>query len=148
MDVGPWFERAALALILVLVLWFPLSMTCLRNHLSTLPDTGTLANKVDRRQHPARHFVRSREADAGPRSLAVSSADGLEGHQPIRRALPRGGSTVPHRFVDRLPEVRPREPAVEGLPTLVRDLSSVKEFAPEPGKIMGPTTRILEIPRV
>jgi 4-amino-4-deoxy-L-arabinose transferase-like glycosyltransferase len=144
---SPWLERAALAIVLALVLWFPFSMTRLRNHLVTLPDTGTLANQwieahippdtsfgVERQTpvlDPARYRVQMES-----RVINVS----VEHYREAGVQYLIVSSTVYQRF-------SPENRQSKAYQRLFATCRLVKEFPPEPGKLMGPTIRILEVPK-
>jgi 4-amino-4-deoxy-L-arabinose transferase-like glycosyltransferase len=144
---SPWLERAALALALVLVLWFPLSMTLLRNHLSTLPDTGNLANQwIEANIPPDTSFGVERQTPVLDRTRYRVQMESRVINQSVEHYREAGvqylivSSTVYQRF-------GPENRQTKAYERLFKTCRLVKEFAPEPGKIMGPTIRILEIPR-
>ncbi|HEY7698572.1 MAG TPA: glycosyltransferase family 39 protein [Vicinamibacteria bacterium] len=144
---SPWLERAALALALVLVLWFPLSMTLLRNHLSTLPDTGNLANQwIEANIPPDTSFGVERQTPVLDRARYRVQMESRVINQSVEHYREAGvqylivSSTVYQRF-------GPENRQTKAYERLFKTCRLVKEFAPEPGKTMGPTIRILEIPR-
>ncbi len=144
---SPFFERAALALVLLLVLWFPLSMTRLRNHLSTLPDTGALANQwIEANIPPDTSFGVERQTPVLDRSRYRITMESRVINQAVEHYREAGvqylivSSTVYQRF-------NPEHRQSKAYKKLFETCRLVKEFAPVPGKIMGPTIRILEIPK-
>lgn len=139
-------EKTAAALLIVLVLWFPWSLSRYRNHMVTLPDTGTLAAEwIESRFPEGTHF-------------------GIERHTPVldpRRYQLTRESRVINVSVDHLREAGvqylivsstvygrfgPENRQSRRYRELFERCHLVKEFAPEEGRIMGPTIRILEIP--
>jgi len=144
---SPWLERAALAAVLVLVLWFPFSMTRLRNHLVTLPDTGTLASQwIDANMPPDTSFGVERQTPVLDGARYRISMESRVINQSVEHYREAGvqylivSSTVYQRF-------SPEHRQTKAYQRLFETCRLVKEFAPEPGKIMGPTIRILEIPK-
>jgi 4-amino-4-deoxy-L-arabinose transferase-like glycosyltransferase len=144
---SPWFDRAALALVLLLVLWFPFSMTRLRNHLENLPDTGTLANQwIEVNFPPDTSFGVERQTPVLDRSRYRVQMESRVINQSVEHYREAGvqylivSSTVYKRF-------GPEHRQTKAYERLFETCRVVKEFSPEPGKIMGPTIRILEVPK-
>jgi 4-amino-4-deoxy-L-arabinose transferase-like glycosyltransferase len=143
---SPWLERAVLALLLLGVLWFPLSMTRFRNHLLQLPDTGSLANQWIEKNIPSdTSFGIERQTPVLDRGRYRVSMESRVINQSVEHYREAGvqylivSSTVYQRFG---PEHRQSKAYLR----LFETCRLVKEFAPEPGKIIGPTIRILAIP--
>jgi 4-amino-4-deoxy-L-arabinose transferase-like glycosyltransferase len=144
---SPWLERATLAAVLALVLWFPFSMTRLWNHLATLPDTGTIANQWIEANIPP-------ESSIGvERQTPVLDGERYRVHmesrvinQSVEHYREAGvqylivSSTVYERF-------GPEHRQTKAYQRLFETCRLVKEFAPEEGKTIGPTIRILEVPK-
>ncbi len=144
---SPWLERAALAIALVGVLWFPLSMTRLRNHLVMLPDTGALANQWIEANLPAEtSFGLERQTPVLDRARYQVQMESRVINQSVEHYREAGvqylivSSTVYQRF-------SPEHRQSKAYQRLFETCRLVKEFPPEPGKTMGPTIRILEIPK-
>lgn len=144
---SPWLERAALAVVMVLVLWFPFSMTRLRNHLETLPDTGTLANQwIEANIPPDTSFGVERQTPVLDRARYRVQMESRVVNQSVEHYGEAGvqylivSSTVYQRF-------GPENRQSKAYQRLFETCRLVKEFTPEPGKIMGPTIRILEVPK-
>jgi 4-amino-4-deoxy-L-arabinose transferase-like glycosyltransferase len=144
---SPWLDRAALAFLLVLVLWFPFSMTRLHNHLATLPDTGTLANQWIEANVPAdTSFGVERQTPVLDRARYRVQMESRVINQSAEHYREAGvqylivSSTVYQRF-------GPEHRQSKAYQRLFETCRLVKEFPPEPGKLMGPTIRILEIPK-
>jgi hypothetical protein len=144
---SPWLERAALAVVMVLVLWFPFSMTRMRNHLETLPDTGTLANQwIEANIPPDTSFGVERQTPVLDRARYRVQMESRVINQSVEHYGEAGvqylivSSTVYQRF-------GPEHRQSKAYQRLFESCRLVKEFTPEPGKIMGPTIRILEVPK-
>jgi 4-amino-4-deoxy-L-arabinose transferase-like glycosyltransferase len=141
-----WLDRAALAAVLTLVLWFPSSMTLRWNHLATLPDTGTIANQwIEANIPPESSIGVERQTpvlDQARYRVQIESRVINQSVEHYREAGVRYlvvSSTVYERF-------GPEHRQTRAYQRLFETCRLVKEFAPEPGKTMGPTIRILEIP--
>ncbi len=144
---SPWLERAALAAVLMLVLWFPLSMTRLHNHLATLPDTGALANQwIEANIAPDTSFGVERQTPVLDRERYKVQMESRVINQSVEHYREAGvqylivSSTVYRRF-------GPEHRQSKAYRRLFETCRLVKEFAPELRKIMGPTIRILEVPK-
>jgi 4-amino-4-deoxy-L-arabinose transferase-like glycosyltransferase len=144
---SPWIERGAVAGALGLVLWFPLSMTRHRNHLLNLPDTGTLANQwIEASFPPGTSFGVERQTpvlDSARYRITMESRvinQSVEHHRQAGVQYLIVSSTVYQRF-------GPEHRQTKAYQRLFQTCRLVKEFAPQPGKIIGPTIRILEIPK-
>lgn len=145
--VRTWrLETVAIIAVLVLAAWTPTSTTLRRNHLVTLPDTGTMAAEwIESRFPPGTHFTverhapvldkeryditqRKRVIDIGVNHLREMGVDYLiVTSTSYRRFGPE------HRQTQRYERLFGRCPLV-------------KEFEPEPGRLFGPTIRILQVP--
>jgi hypothetical protein len=143
---SPWLERAALALVLVLVLWFPFHMTRFRNQLSNLPDTGTIANTwIEANFPPDTSFGVERQTPVlDPKRYRITMESrvintAVEHYREAGVQYLIVSSTVYQRF-------NPEHRQSKAYKRLFETCRLVKEFAPVPGKIIGPTIRILEIP--
>ena len=144
---SPWLDRGALALVLLLVLWFPFSVTRLRNHLVTLPDTGAMANQwIEANIPPETSFGVERQTPVLDRTRYRVSMESRVINQSVEHYHEAGvqylivSSTVYQRF-------GPEHRQTKAYKRLFETCRLVKEFVPEPGKIMGPTIRILEVPK-
>jgi hypothetical protein len=143
---SPWLDRAALAALLALVLWFPFSMTRLWNHLATLPDTGTIANQwIEANIPPDSSIGVERQTPVLDQTRYRVQMESRVINQSVEHYREAGvrylivSSTVYERF-------GPEHRQTKAYRRLFETCSLVKEFAPEPGKTMGPTIRILEVP--
>ncbi|MGH9332579.1 MAG: ArnT family glycosyltransferase, partial [Vicinamibacteria bacterium] len=143
----PFAGRAAFALLLVGVLWFPLSMTRLRNRLVTLPDTGTIAGDwIEAQFPPGTSFGVERQTpvlDPARYKIQMESRvinRSVDHHREAGVEYLIVSSTVYERF-------NPEHRQTRAYKRLFETCLLVKEFAPVEGKIMGPTIRILEVPK-
>jgi hypothetical protein len=144
---SPWLERAALALVLALVSWFPVSMTLHRNHLLRLPDTGAIARRwIEESFPPDTSFAVERQTPVLDGTRYRITMESRVINQSIEHLREAGvqylivSSTVYQRF-------NPEHRQSKQYQKLFETCPLVKEFAPEEGKIIGPTIRILEVPK-
>ncbi len=144
---SPWLERAALAFVLVLILWSPLATARLQNRLVTLPDTGTIASQwIDAHMPPDTSFGVERQTPVLDGARFRVSVESRIINQSVEHYREAGvqylivSSAVYNRF-------NPEHRQSKAYQRLFEICHLVKEFPPEPGKIMGPTIRILEIPK-
>ena len=137
---------AAFLVVLVAVLWFPVSMTLRHNHLANLPDTGTMAGQwIESRYPEGTHFALERQTpvlDAERYRLTRESVLARRSVEDYRKAGVQYlvvSSTVYNRFGADSRRARAYEKLLNICPL-------VKEFAPVEERIMGPTIRILQVP--
>src|SRR5512145_3089512 len=111
-------------------------MTRLRNHLSTLPDTGTLANQwIEANFPPETSFGVERQTPVLDRARYRVQMESRVINQSVEHYREAGvqylivSSTVYKRFSPDHRQTRAYE-------RLFGTCRLVKEFAPEPGKIM------------
>lgn len=139
-------ETLALVGVLVAVLWFPTSMTLRRNRLVTLPDTGTMAAQwIWSRIPPGTSFAVERHTPVLDLERYRVSASkrvidfGVEAHRDAGAQYLIVTSTSYKRF-------GPEHRQTKNYGKLFAICPLVKEFSPEPGRIWGPTIRILQVP--
>ncbi len=139
-------ETLALVVVMVFVLWFPISMTLRRNRLVTLPDTGTMAALwIDAHLPPGTHFAVERHTPV----LDRQRFDVTESKRVIDIGVAHHGeagaqylivtSTSYERF-------GPEHRQTKNYEKLFQICPLVKEFKPEEGRLSGPTIRILQVP--
>jgi hypothetical protein len=145
---SPWLEHAAMAGVLALVLWFPFSMSRYWNYLANLPDTGTLANEwIEAQFPPETSFGVERQTPVLDRTRYRITMESKVINTAVEHYREAGvqylivSSTVYQRF-------NPEHRQSKAYKRLFEICPLVKEFAPVPGKIIGPTIRILEVPKV
>ena len=136
----------ALLVVLVLVLWFPVSMTLRHNRLVTLPDTGTMAALwIESRYPEGTHFALERQTPFLDRTRFQITQESVLVRRSVEDYREAGvrylvvSSTVYKRFGANSRRGRAYERLFNICPL-------VKEFAPVEGRLMGPTIRILEVP--
>jgi len=139
-------ETFALVVVMVFVLWFPMSMTLLRNRLVTLPDTGTMAALwIDAHIPPGTHFAVERHTPVLDRKrFHVTQTKrvidiGVAHHREAGAQYLIVTSTSYQRFGSEHRQTQNYEKLFNICPL-------VKEFEPEAGRLFGPTIRILQVP--
>jgi 4-amino-4-deoxy-L-arabinose transferase-like glycosyltransferase len=142
------FEPLVLSAVVVVALWAPTSTTLRRNALVTLPDTGTMAAQwIESRFPPGTHFA-------------------VERHTPVldrqryeiierKRVIDIGLNHLQEEGVEYLivtstsyQRFGPEHRQTKNYERLFGRCALVKEFEPEPGRLFGPTIRILQVPAV
>jgi 4-amino-4-deoxy-L-arabinose transferase-like glycosyltransferase len=139
-------EPVAIGLVMVPMLWFPVSMTRTWNRLATLPDTGTMAARwIESRFPPGTHFGVERQTPVlDPKRYQITMESRVI-NQAVEHLREAGvqylivSSTVYERFGASNRQTRAYQKLFERCPL-------VKEFRPEEGKLSGPTIRILQVP--
>ena len=134
------------ALMTALVLLFPIDMTLRHNRVATLVDTGSLAAVwIEGRFPKDTHFGVERHTPVlDPERFRITQ-ESILARTAVRDYRDAGvqylivSSTVYDRFGTDSQRARSYEKLFNICPL-------VREFAPEPGRIMGPTIRILQIP--
>ena len=140
------FEIVGLVAVVVLLLWFPMSMTLRRNRMVTLPDTGTMAAQwIEARLPEGTSFAVERHAPVlDPKRFRVSQTKraidiGVAHHREAGAEYIIVTSTSYQRY-------GPENRQTKNYEKLFAICPLVKEFAPEPGRLFGPTIRILQVP--
>lgn len=129
-----------------LLLWFPANMTLRRNRLITLPDTGAIAGIwIDANLPPGTHLLAERHTPVLDKARYTVD----EEKHVINKRLPYlreagveylvAASTNYERF-------GPEHRQTRRYARLFEQCPLVKEFSPEPDRVMGPTIRILAVP--
>ena len=139
-------ETFALVAALVAALWFPTSMTLKRNRLMMLPDTGAMAAQwIEARIPPGTSFAVERHTpvlDLSRYRVSVSKRVidlGVAAHRDAGAEYLIVTSTSYERF-------GPEHRQTKNYGKLFAICPLVKEFAPEPERMSGPTIRILQVP--
>lgn len=139
-------EAATLALLLVALLWFPVGMSRHRNVIANLPDTGNLAaDWIEASFPPQTTFVVERHTPVLDRGQFEIVEESRVINQSVEHLREAGvdylivSSTVYERFGPEHRQTRRYQRLFERCPL-------VKEFRPEPGRISGPTIRVLRVP--
>ena len=133
---------------MVLVLWAPTATSLRRNHIVTLPDTGTAAAQwIEARLPPNTHLALERQTPVLDRKRYRVTEESVLARRAVRDYREAGveylvvSSTVYERF-------GPNSQRARIYAKLFNICPLVKEFAPEEGRIYGPTIRILRVPPV
>ena len=140
------FEIAGLVAVVVLLLWFPMSMTLRRNRMITLPDTGTMAARwIEASLPEGTSFAIERHAPVlDLKRFRVSQTKraidvGVAHHREAGAEYIIVTSTSYKRY-------GPENRQTKNYEKLFNLCPLVKEFAPEPRRLFGPTIRILQVP--
>lgn len=139
-------ESLALAAALVALLWFPVGMSRLHNRLATLPDTGNLAAAwIEGNFPPETTFAVERHTPV----LDPNRYHIVQESRVINQSLGHlREAGVQYLIVSSIVYERfgPEHRQTRRYRELFARCPLVKEFTPEPGKIGGPTIRILRVP--
>ena len=139
-------EIGALVAVLVFVLWSPTATSMRRNHLVTLPDTGSIAAEwIEARFPPGTHFAIERHTPVLDRKRYKFTENkrvidiGVAHHREAGVEYLIVSSTSYRRF-------GPEHRQTKNYQKLFAICPLVREFKPESGRIYGPTIRVLQVP--
>ena len=145
----PVWRRLPVGLTLIglaLILWFPASMSLRRNTLITLPDTGTMASVwIEANLAPGTRLLAERHTPVLDRSRYAVLEEKHIVNKPLDYLQEQGveyliaSSTNYERF-------GPEHRQTRRYARFFAHCRLVKEFIPVPGRIMGPTIRVLAVP--